>query len=84
MAPRKTKKLWVRLTWEQWTQLRRAARLESGLRGEEIAAGTLLRELGFPRVLDRLTELEAPSLRSEEDRRSGEDRRAALAGSREP
>ncbi len=50
MAPRKTKKLQVRLTWEQWMKLRRAARLESDRRREEVAPGTLLREVGFPAV----------------------------------
>ena len=79
MAPRKTKKLWVRLTWDQWMQLRRAARLESTQRNELVAPGTLLRELGFPRVYDRLAELEAPSVRAEEDRRSGDERRQPLA-----
>lgn len=50
MAPRKTKKLWVRLTLDQWMRLKRAARLESARRQEEVAPGTLLRELGFPAV----------------------------------
>lgn len=50
MAPRKTKKLWVRLTWDQWMRLRRAARMESERRQEHVAPGTLLREVGFPGV----------------------------------
>jgi len=62
MAPRKTKKLQVRLTWDQWVRLKRAARLESDERHEEVAAGTLLRELGMPRVEERLAELEAPAV----------------------
>ena len=50
MVARKTKKLWVRLTWEQWIKLRRAARQETERRGEDVAPGTLLREVGFPAV----------------------------------
>ena len=60
MPPRKTKKLWVRLTWEQWMRLRRAARLESERRQETVAPGTLLRELGFP-AIERLLGAEVPS-----------------------
>jgi hypothetical protein len=60
MAPRKSKKLWVRLTLDQWTRLRRAARLESTRRQEDVAPGTLLRELGFPGVEQLLQQAEQP------------------------
>jgi len=62
MAPRKTKKLQVRLTWDQWMRLRRAARLESKRRNEDVAPGTLLREAGFPGVEQILQEAEQQSL----------------------
>lgn len=42
---------------------------------KELGQGTLLRELGMPRVYERLAELHAKALRSDEDRRSGEERR---------
>jgi hypothetical protein len=79
MAHRKSKKLQVRLTWTQWVQLKRAARLESELRREAVAAGAMLRDLGFPKIEERLRELETPSLRADEDRRTGDERRAAPA-----
>jgi hypothetical protein len=61
MAPRKTKKLQVRLTWDQWMRLRRAARIESERRQEDVAPGTLLRELGFP-AIEQLLRASEPAL----------------------
>jgi methylphosphotriester-DNA--protein-cysteine methyltransferase len=78
MAPRKTKKLWVRLTWDQWMRLRRAARLQSALRQEGVAPGTLLREVGFPQIERLLADLETPTLTSENPRRSGEEHRVPV------
>jgi hypothetical protein len=45
-------------------RLRRAARLESQRRNENVAPGTLLREKGFPGVDEILQQAEQQSLQS--------------------
>lgn len=65
----------VLLSTEDGAALRELARLERDARKDpEVGAGTLLRELGMPRVHERLAELKAHSVRSGEDRRGGERR----------
>lgn len=66
--------------------LRECARREAEARRvpeNELGAATLLRELGMPRVHERLAELRQQAPRSGEDRREGErrsDERRAPAG----
>lgn len=57
--------------------LRECARREAEARKvpeNELGAATLLRELGMPRVHERLAELKQQAARSGEDRRGGERR----------
>lgn len=46
----KKKRLLVRLTSQEASEVERAARLESRRRGEIVGESTLLRELAMPRV----------------------------------
>lgn len=85
MAGRKSKKskhplakgrtIGVRLNEQDERDLTDCAQLESDSRGAIVHEATLLRDLGMPKVRERLAELRAPALRSPTPRRSGEDRR---------
>lgn len=86
MATRKKKKpqhplafvttVGVRLNERDMADLAECAEREGKLRNEVVHESTLLRELGMPVVRARLAELRQPVVRSDEDRRSGEERRA--------
>lgn len=73
---RKTEPFKVYLSKEDAGALKELARREGELRKDpELGAATMLRELGMPRVYERLAELKAESVRAESDRRSGGERR---------
>lgn len=86
MASRKSKKpkhplakgrtIGVRLNEKDEKDLTDCARLDGEARGELVHEATLLRDLGMPKIRERLAELRAPAVRAPEDRRSGEERRA--------
>lgn len=94
MAARKAKKksphplafvttVGVRLNRADSDDLTECARLEGELRNEIVHEATLYRELGIPAVRARLKELQTQSVRAEDDRRTGDERRApALVESR--
>jgi len=65
----------VRLTAQEARDLREAAKLESRRRGRLVGNSTLFRELAMAAVGQLLRELGSPALRSDEDRRSGTERR---------
>lgn len=92
MASRKSKKpkhplakgrtIGVRLNEQDDKDLTDCAQLETEARAEIVHEATLLRDLGMPKVRERLAELREPAVRSEEDRRSGERRALGLTAAR--
>jgi hypothetical protein len=59
--------------------LRELAKREAELRKDpSIGGATMLRELGMPRVHERLAELRGEAQRTDDNRRSGDDRRAVV------
>lgn len=67
----------VKLSKAEAAACRELAKREGDLRKDpDVGASTVLRELGMPRVYERLAELRGPAVRATDDRRSGDERRA--------